>query len=279
MPEFTKALFLQALDEWGRYAAAFERLAAEEQNAFLKQQGFASLRDLLAHVAGWWEEGEGIIRERLERGEGPARKYDLDAFNAASLARFSRTPEDEFFAWYESQRQQLIKLVSALTPEQMKIHRVYGWLDADILEHLKEHGVDAPRFLTLDMLRREWADCVARFNALTAEEQAAYLNKQGYARFRDLAAHVIAGWQEGIQVIQTGSDEAVFEAEDEDAFNANAVERYGKLQEAEVFAEYEKVRATLIRLVETLPDEVYSKRNVQDWLRADVLAHYYEHAM
>ena len=257
----------------------FKRLPADEQIAFLKEQGFASLRDLLAHVAAWWEEGEGIIRETLQGARRPARKYDLDAFNAASLARFNRMPEDEFFTWYESQRQQLIELVSALTPEQMKIQRVYGWLDADILEHLKEHGVDAPRFLTLDMLQREWADCVARFNALTAEEQAAYLKKQGYARFRDLAAHVIAGWQEGIRVIQTGSDEAVYGAEDMDAFNATAVARYGKLEESAVFAEYEKLRTTLIRLVETLPDEVYSKRNVQDWLRADVLAHYYEHAL
>ncbi len=279
MPELTKMLLLQALDEWGRYPAAFDQLPPTRQTAFLKQQGFGSMQDLLAHVASWWEEGEGIIRETLEHGEGPARKYDLDAFNAASLARVRDMPAAEFFARYESERQQLIGLVSALTPEQMKIRRVSGWLDADILEHLKEHGVDAPRFLVLDMLQREWAECVPRFNALTAAQRAAFLQKQGYARFRDLAAHVIAGWQEGIRVLQSSSDEAVYGSQDDDTFNANAVERFGKLEEPEVFAEYEHCRTTLMRLVETLPDETYSKRNVQEWLRADVLAHYYEHAL
>lgn len=279
MPELTKELLHEALDEWGRYAAAFKSLPADEQTAFLKEQGFASPQDLLAHVASWWEEGRGIISEALEPGEHPARKYDLDAFNAAALLRFRDTPEGEFMRWYESERLKMTELVSGLTDQQMRIRRVRSWLDGDILEHLKEHGLGAPRFLTLDMLQREWAECVPRFNALTADEQAAFLKKQGYARFRDLAAHIIAGWQEGIRVLQSSSDEAVYGSQDGDAFNASAVERFGKLEEPEVFAQYENSRTTLMRLVEAVPDEIYSKRNVQDWLRADVLAHYYEHAL
>lgn len=279
MPELTKRLLLQALDEWGRYAAAFDQLPREEQTVFLKEQGFGSMQYLLAHAGSWWEEARGIISEALEGGEHPARKYDLDAFNAAALLRFTDMPSREFMRWHESERVMMTELVSGLTDEQMRIRRVHSWLEGVILEHLKEHALGAPRFLTLDMLQREWAECVPRFNALTADEQAAFLRKQGYARFRDLAAHVIAGWQEGIRVLQSSSDKAVYESQEGDAFNADAVQRYGKLEEPEVFAEYEKARLTLIRLVETLPDEVYSKRNVQDWLRADVLAHYFEHAM
>jgi hypothetical protein len=279
MPELTKMLLLQALDEWGRYAAAFDQLPPEEQTAFLKEQGFGSMQDLLAHVASWWEESRGIISGALEHGEHPTRKYDLDAFNAAALLRFRDTPKGEFMRWYESERLKMTDLVSGLTDEQMRIRRVHSWLDGDILEHLKEHGLGAPRFLTLDMLQREWAECVPRFNALTAEQQTAFLEKEGYARFRDLAAHVIAGWQEGIRVLQSSSDEDVYGSQDGDAFNASAVERFGKLEEPEVFAEYENSRTTLMRLVETLPDEIYSKHNVQEWLRADVLAHYFEHAV
>src|SRR3990170_4810084 len=74
MAEFTRELFLQALDEWGRYAGAYGNLPAAEQADFLKAQGYASMRDLLAHVAVWWEEARGIIAETIKRGDGPARK-------------------------------------------------------------------------------------------------------------------------------------------------------------------------------------------------------------
>ena len=50
IPEFTQALFLQALDEWGKYADNVGRLAPEQQADFLKSQGYSSLYELLAHV-------------------------------------------------------------------------------------------------------------------------------------------------------------------------------------------------------------------------------------
>jgi hypothetical protein len=129
MPEFTKALFLQALEEWGRYRAAFARLPTAEQAVFLKEQGYASARDLLAHVAVWWEEAEGIIDAAVTQKPRPARQYNFDEFNAAAVGRFKETSETEFMAWYESQRKQMVAVVSALSDEQLKIRRVYSWLD------------------------------------------------------------------------------------------------------------------------------------------------------
>lgn len=278
MPELTQSLLLQSLDEWGRYAEAYRRLPLDEQAAFLKEQGFASLQTLLVHVAAWWEEASGIIRDAVEDRERPPHKYDLDAFNAASLQRFRDRPEPEVLTWYEAQRRQMVVLVSSLTDEQLKIGRVSSWLDGVILEHLKEHGVSAPRFLTIDMLQREWAGCVRGFMALPEEERFAFLQKQGFARFRDLIAHVMGWWEEGIGVIQTSSDAAVCDVEDVDAFNAEAVRRFGKLPESEVFAAYETTRLRLIDLIQKLPDEVMSKHNIQDWLMSDVIRHYFEHA-
>ena len=279
MPEFTRELFLQALDEWGRYAAAFARMPTAEQASFLKEQGYASVRDLLAHVAVWWEEAQAIIDNAVAQRPGPARQYNFDEFNAAAVGRFKATSEAEFVAWYESQRQQLITVVSALSDEQIKIRRVWSWLDGVVLEHLKEHCVEAPRFLIVDMLRREWGDYVGRFRLLTPEKQAAFLKKQGFARFRDLAAHIIAWWEHGIDAIESTTNGDTGEPQNVDAFNAAAVARFGTLEETEVFAEYERTRLTLISLVDGLPEEVFSRRNLQIWLRADVLQHYYEHPL
>jgi uncharacterized damage-inducible protein DinB len=277
MAAYSRSLFLQCLDEWMRFPEAFRRLSPDQQASFLQQQGFASLRDLLAHIAAWWEEANGIIHERLAGRPRPPRKYDLDAFNADSLARFKDTSEAELLVWYESQRERIAGTVSELTDEWLKIRTIYAWLDGVILEHLKEHGLDAPRFLVIDTLQREWNDCLPLFNGLAPEQKQAFLERQGYPRFRDLIAHIVAWWEDGIRLIGRGGDEDPCEVQDVDAFNAAAVARFGKLQEAEVFAGFERTRLVLMNLVGTLPDEILLKPNVQSWLRADVIDHYFEH--
>jgi hypothetical protein len=279
MAEFSKELFVQSLEEWGRYPGLFRGLGAEEQAEFLKEQGYASLHDLLAHVGVWWEEARGIIEERLKRGERPARKYDFAQFNAAAIARFKDTPEVEFMAWYEAERQRMLALVSSLTDEQLKMPRVSSWLDGVVLAHLKEHALQAARFLVVDMLQREWGDYLAGIKALAAQEQSAFLARQGFGEVRDLVAHILAWWDQGIAVIEGSSSDDPGEVEDVDAFNARAVERFRALAESEVLARYEDTRLTLANLVDMLPDEILAKPNVNEWLLADVIRHYYEHAM
>ena len=280
IPEFTQAIFLRSLDEWGAYPEKFKALKPAEQAEFSRKQGF-SLPQMLTHVGVWWEEAEGIIRDALEKRERPRRKYDFDEFNAASLARFKDTPETELLKWYEAQRQQMTALVSSLDAEQLKMRRVYGWLDAVTLFHLKEHGIGAPRFLILDMLQREWGAYAESFHNLTAEEQKAFLEKQGFPRFRDLVAHIVAWWEEGVQLIEAVAKDPAYRMPDKDTdtFNAQVVESFGRLAEADLWKEYESTRTALIELSINLPDETYEHKEVQAWLKSDVIEHYFDHAM
>ena len=281
IPEFTQAVFLKSLEEWGACAARFRNLSADRQAAYLQTQGFASIHDILAHVGVWWEEARGIIEDTLNKVERPRRKYDFDEFNAASLKRFKDTPEAEFMAWYEAERQKMISLVSSLDAEQLKIRRVHGWLDAVTLFHLKEHGIGAPRFLVLDMLQREWVQYPDRFRGLGDDEQKAFLEKQGYARFRDLIAHVIGWWEDILQVADAVAKDPAYHASsrDVDAYNASLVEMYGELDEPEMWKKYETTRLALVELVINLPDEIYNQLEVQDWLKSDVIEHYFDHAV
>ncbi len=279
--EFTQEIFLRSLGEWGVYPARFSALSPDDQAQFLRKQGFSSLHDILAHVAVWWEEAEGIIRDALENRERPRRKYDFDEFNAASLARFRDTPDAEFFDWYEAQRQRMLALVTSVDSEQMKMRRVHGWLDAVILLHLKEHGIGAPLFLVLDMLQREWAAYPERFHGLPEEGRKAFLQKQGFPRFRDLLAHIVAWWEEGLQLIDSVAKDPSYTMPDMDvdADNARALEMFGALDEADVWKRFEAARAALIELLINLPVDVYEHKQVQDWLRSDVIKHYFDHSM
>jgi len=280
-PEFTKSLFLQSLDEWGNFPSKFKALPSDTQAEFLRDQGYDSLHDILAHVGVWWEEAQGIIRDAIENRDRPPRKYDFDEFNAASLNRFKSTPEADLLTWYESQLEAMTALVSSLSDDEMKIRRVYGWLDGVVLEHLKEHGFTAPRFLVLDTLQREWDGYVERFAALPEEKQKAFLQKQGFARFRDVAAHVIAWWEDGLDAIDAISKDPAYlpPEKDTDAYNAQAISMFGKLEESEIWKKFESTRQNLIELIINLPDETFDHKDVQAWLRSDVIDHYFEHAV
>ena len=281
IPEFTQAIFLRALGEWGVYPGRFQALTQDEQAQFLKKQGFSSMHDILAHVGVWWEEAEGIIRDAIEKRERPRRKYDFDEFNAASVARFREVPEPELLDWYEAKRQRMISLVTSIDSEQMKMRRVSGWLDAVVLLHLKEHGVGAPLFLVLDMLQREWAAYPERFRGLSEEEQEAFLQKQGFPRFRDLLAHIAAWWEEGLQLIDSVAKDPAYQMPDMDidAYNAQVLQAFGALEEGDMWKRYDATRTALIELLMNLPVEVYEHKQVQDWLKSDVIEHYFDHSM
>ena len=66
---------------------------------------------------------------------------------------------------------------------------------------------------------------------------------------------------------------------DNDAFNAELAKLYGAWDEAAVLKRYEQRRLALIELVINLPDETYDHKEVQAWIKSDVIDHYFEHAI
>lgn len=132
---------------------------------------------------------------------------------------------------------------------------------------------------TLDALQNGWATYVDRFHALTAEAQARFLEKQGYARFADMLAHVIAWWDEGEKVI-TGilaDPEYRWEEYDIDAFNAQAVRRFSGLEEADVANSFDLARISFTALVVDLPEDAFGNKKILGWLNADVIEHLQDH--
>jgi hypothetical protein len=124
---------------WEQYPAAFEQLPAVEQTAFLQRQGYARFHDLLAHICAWWEEALEIVTAILEARETPQKRYDIDAFNAAAVARYQGWKESDLRAHYENLREALLYLTAELPEEALENKRIDGWLYASIIEHLHDH--------------------------------------------------------------------------------------------------------------------------------------------
>src|SRR5688572_7179495 len=97
---------------------------------------------------------------------------------------------------------------------------------------------------TLAYMDREWGTYVERVNRLPVDEQARRVKEQGYEAFRDMLAHILAWWEEGMGIIHAIAEGRPFERKkyDFDVFNAAAVSRYGSWDEAKFMAHFENTR-------------------------------------
>jgi hypothetical protein len=142
MKPLTRDTAVHALQSgWGSYVERFRRLPEDAQQAFLRQQGYASLGDLLAHVIAWWQDAMPKIIVYLEDPQARPAEYDVDAFNAQAVRRFRGMSEVEMVGQFEATRQELIGLVESIPEWAFDDERVTRRLYAETLGHLEEHRV------------------------------------------------------------------------------------------------------------------------------------------
>ncbi|GAP18499.1 hypothetical protein [Levilinea saccharolytica] len=131
----------------------------------------------------------------------------------------------------------------------------------------------------LQILRQDWAEYIPQFRRMSPEAQTAFLAAQGYARFGDLLAHIVAWWQVGHQSIQRYLSDPTFQPlrYDVDAFNAEAVAQAAAKSEDEIAASFETMRTALIDFVERLPEAAFENENVLRQLNMEFTGHLGEH--
>jgi hypothetical protein len=271
--------FLQ--EEWGTYIERFNRLPINEGAKRVKEEGYESFRDMLAHILAWWEEGFPIVQAIAENREFERRKYDFDIFNAEAVSRYKPWNEAEFLTRFESYRQEMVSGLGSMDEAVFENLRVKSWLDGIIVHHAREHNVALSRFLVMDTLENEWGGYVERFNALRPGKQAEFLSKQGFEKFRDIIAHVIGWWEETLRVITNVLEDPgfVWEEREVDAFNAELVKKFKPWSEGDLYLHFENVRNAALELVAELPDDALRNKDIESWLAADVVGHFDDHAL
>ncbi|HEU4745574.1 MAG TPA: ClbS/DfsB family four-helix bundle protein [Anaerolineales bacterium] len=265
--------------EWATYVDRFHRLPLEEQNKRLRQTGYESLRDLLAHILAWWDEGMSIILAIAEERPFERKRYDFDVFNAEAVATYKLWDENEFMTRFEGTRQKMGIDLMSLDDAVFENRRVNAWLRAVILAHAREHRLTLSRFLVLDMLKHDWAPYIDDFHRLEPEKQKEFLSKQGFDTFHNLLAHIIGWWEEGARVINGILDSPSFTWEDHDvdSFNLELTEKFSTWSDDDLFKHFESLRMALIDLVERLPEDAFLNKDIEGWLADDVVEHYDEH--
>lgn len=132
---------------------------------------------------------------------------------------------------------------------------------------------------TLDYMRYEWGTYVARFQRLPQETQARRMEKTGYQSFRDMLAHILAWWEEGMEIIRAIAEGREFERKkyDFDAFNAEAVAKYRAWDEAEFLSHFEGTRQKIESDLRSRNEAVFENRRVRAWLNGIIFHHAREH--
>jgi hypothetical protein len=281
MPNFKQRILSLLEEEWGTYVERFDLLPRDEKIKRVKEQGFESLRDLLAHILAWWEEGLNIILVMADGHDAPHKTYDDDAFNAEAVRRYKPWNEAEFFVHFETTRQKMASSLGSMPDAVFENRRVASWLYGMVIEHAREHIITLSRALVMDTLKNEWAGYIERFNQLDARKQKEFLSKQGFEKFRDIVAHVIGWWEETLYVVSTVMEKPgyVWKDRDVDEFNAELVRKFNSWSEEDLDLHYENTRKSLAELVEGLPDDAFRNQDIESWLAADAVKHFDDHAL
>lgn len=276
----TKQRTLEYIElEWGTYVERFQRLPKEEQEKRLKEMGYERFRDMLAHILAWWDEGMGIITAIAEERPFERRKYDFDMFNAEAVAKYKDWDEAEFMSQFEKTRQKMGVDLKSMNDAVFENRRVQAWLHAVVYHHAREHLIALSRFMVMDMLKNEWAEYVEDFNRLDDEKKKGFLAKQGFDNFHDLIAHVIGWWEEGARIISGIMDSPSFtwESHDTDAFNIELTIKYSTWTNEDLLVHYDAVRKAMFDLAADLPNDAFLNKDIEGWLKDDVVAHYDDH--
>ncbi|GAB4571619.1 MAG: hypothetical protein Fur0017_21080 [Anaerolineales bacterium] len=266
--------------EWGTYIERFNRLPELDGSQRVRRQGYERFRDMLAHILAWWEDVMPAILAIAENREFEKKKYDYDAFNAEAVAKYKDWDKTEFLAHFEKTRQKAAADLRSVPEAAFEDRRIQGRINGIFIHHAREHLVALSKFLTLDTLEHEWGTYIAKFDASDKKEE--FLKKQGAARFGDLLAHAVAWWDEGVNAVNGALKDPSFVYKgpaDTDAYNAEIVAKYQGVSEEELRALFEKKRLEMIELVGGLPESAFENPTIEEWLAADVVEHYDEHAL
>ncbi len=132
---------------------------------------------------------------------------------------------------------------------------------------------------TLEYIEQEWGTYVDRFQRLPKQEQEKRVKIQGYEQFRDMLAHILAWWDEGMGIILAVAEDRPFERKkyDFDLFNAEAVAKYKDWDEAIFMTHFEKSRQKMEADLRSMKEAVFENRRVRAWLHAVIHHHAREH--
>ena len=128
--------------DWADYIGRFQALPPAAQAAFLKQQGYQRLADLLAHIVAWWEVGMQTIPRFQADPDARSLEIDVDSFNAQAVEQVQALTDAEEIQVFEAARRKFIDLTSQLSEDDFKDERILTQYKWELVNHLEDHRIN-----------------------------------------------------------------------------------------------------------------------------------------
>jgi non-ribosomal peptide synthetase component F len=142
MDTITRQSVLDLLSgDWADYVPHFQSLSPVARAAFLQQQGYKCLVDLLAHIVAWWEYGMQAIPRYHSDPAARLAEIDVDSFNARAVEQVRGVPESEEIRVFEEARHKFINLTRQLPDEDFMDERILTQYKWELVGHLEEHRI------------------------------------------------------------------------------------------------------------------------------------------
>ena len=127
--------------DWADYVPHFQSLSPVARAAFLQQQGYKCLVDLLAHIVAWWEYGMQAIPRYHSDPAARLAEIDVNSFNARAVAQVHGVSESEEIRVFEEARHKFIDLTRQLPDEDFMDERILTQYKWELVGHLEEHRI------------------------------------------------------------------------------------------------------------------------------------------
>ena len=125
--------------DWADYVPRFQALTPAAQSAFLKQQGYRRLADLLAHIVAWWEVGLQAIPRYQGDPAAQMEEIDVDSFNARAVEQVRAVSDGEEIRVFEETRRKFVDAVRQMSDADFKDERILTQIRWELVNHLEDH--------------------------------------------------------------------------------------------------------------------------------------------
>ena len=137
-----KRIFLDYLtDQWGTYVTTYMGMPLEDQVEFMQRQGYASFKDLIAHIIAWWDFAMQMIEVKKHDVDYFFPDINVDEFNAKAVEGAKDFSEEQVLQQFEQTRLKFIEYIQLLKDDQIKQPNIAKQLEIDLFGHLLEHAI------------------------------------------------------------------------------------------------------------------------------------------
>jgi hypothetical protein len=125
--------------QWGRYLSTVVSMTTADQDQYVRDQGYNSLKDLLAHICAWWQTALQAIQATRGRETFQQDWKDDDEYNARVIQRYQNETLEQVEEDFDNTLEQIGGVIAELSEADMQNPTIQQWLLDTVIVHYQQH--------------------------------------------------------------------------------------------------------------------------------------------